>query len=274
MGLPTVTTDGEQILLEVPGPSILKEDANAVLIAPGPMKRSGIKVVWKEGSSSNPRDGGYIQLRDGRRIAMDFHQDLWHLPILQQRDRQSGTVRTSKEGPATIVRQTTIQPARTKSVRHITSFANSTNLVSTNRYQVLATSTSSDTAGTPPGFSGSPIPKGPRHRKRSGWTETDLAEDHRAWCHPATSIRKELLKHYPSLFPHDSATRRHILEYRCPDCDLTKGARQYRKSLRVKKKEAARQQACRSGIHAIESDMPRAGARMRICHNCHRQTDT
>eukprot|EP00961_Rhodomonas_salina_P033721 453609-Rhodomonas_salina.1 len=47
MGIPMVTTTGEPILFRVPGPSILREGANAILLAVGPMKRSGIRVVWR-----------------------------------------------------------------------------------------------------------------------------------------------------------------------------------------------------------------------------------
>eukprot|EP00961_Rhodomonas_salina_P183623 2478506-Rhodomonas_salina.1 len=84
MGIPTVTTTGEPILFRVPGPSILREGANAILLAVGPMKRSGIQVVWREGTVRNARDGGYIQLQDGSCIAMTFENDLWHLPVFAE----------------------------------------------------------------------------------------------------------------------------------------------------------------------------------------------
>eukprot|EP00961_Rhodomonas_salina_P001412 19564-Rhodomonas_salina.1 len=45
------------------------------------MKRSGIRVVWREGSARDSKDGWFIQLQDGRRIAMTFENDLWHLPV-------------------------------------------------------------------------------------------------------------------------------------------------------------------------------------------------
>eukprot|EP00961_Rhodomonas_salina_P184977 2497576-Rhodomonas_salina.2 len=46
MGIPTVTVTGEPVLFRVQGPSILHEGANSVLLAVGPMKLSGINVVW------------------------------------------------------------------------------------------------------------------------------------------------------------------------------------------------------------------------------------
>eukprot|EP00961_Rhodomonas_salina_P102137 1373598-Rhodomonas_salina.1 len=81
MGIPTVTTDWYPMLLEVPGPAILHEDANAILLAVGPMKRSGIKVDWREGTARNPTDGGTIELPDGLKVAMTFKNDLWRLPV-------------------------------------------------------------------------------------------------------------------------------------------------------------------------------------------------
>eukprot|EP00961_Rhodomonas_salina_P259149 3501394-Rhodomonas_salina.1 len=81
MGIPMVTTTGEPILFRVPGPSILLEGVNAILLAVGPMKRSGIRVVWREGSARDSKDGRFIQLQDGRSIAMTFENDLWHLPV-------------------------------------------------------------------------------------------------------------------------------------------------------------------------------------------------
>eukprot|EP00961_Rhodomonas_salina_P103140 1386849-Rhodomonas_salina.2 len=81
MGIPTVTTTGKPILFQVPGPSILLEGANAILLAVGPMKHSGIRVKWREGTKRNAKDRGYIQLQDGLCIAMTFENDLWHLPV-------------------------------------------------------------------------------------------------------------------------------------------------------------------------------------------------
>eukprot|EP00961_Rhodomonas_salina_P202705 2734737-Rhodomonas_salina.1 len=45
------------------------------------MKRSGIKVDWREGTARNPTDGGTIELPDGRKVAMTFKNDLWRLPV-------------------------------------------------------------------------------------------------------------------------------------------------------------------------------------------------
>lgn len=81
LGIPTVTKDGEPILLEVPTPSILHEDAHGLLLAHGPMKRAGFDVKFREGTKHNPRDGGYIRLPDGRVVLLDFDEDLYYLPV-------------------------------------------------------------------------------------------------------------------------------------------------------------------------------------------------
>eukprot|EP00961_Rhodomonas_salina_P058785 789501-Rhodomonas_salina.2 len=81
MGIPTVTTACEPILFRVPGPAILKEGANAILLAVGTIKCSEIQVAWKEGTARYPQDGGFIQLCDCRKIVMTFKNDLWHLPV-------------------------------------------------------------------------------------------------------------------------------------------------------------------------------------------------
>eukprot|EP00961_Rhodomonas_salina_P198714 2680236-Rhodomonas_salina.1 len=62
-------------------------------------------------------------------------------------------------------------------------------------------------------------------------------EDHRAWAHPGASKRQEIMTGYPSLFPCDKATRKAIMELRCPECNLTRGTRTYRKTKRMKEKE-------------------------------------
>eukprot|EP00961_Rhodomonas_salina_P254455 3438285-Rhodomonas_salina.1 len=218
VGIPLVTTKGDSILFHVPGLAILCEDANAILLAVGPLKRSGVTVVWREGTDRNSRDGGYVQLLDGRRVAMDFHNDLWHLPVWHNSDR-AGTLLGPK---ASALKQGSVSRSNravTQSVQRLG------DVCGTNRFQALAN------------FDGEPTFKAPKHRCKSSWTDEDVVEDHRAWAHPGTTKRQELLAGYPSLFPKDKATRKKILEFRCPECDLTQGARTYRKTKRQKEKE-------------------------------------
>mmetsp|Transcript_29959 Transcript_29959/g.61636 ORF Transcript_29959/g.61636 Transcript_29959/m.61636 type:complete len:208 (-) Transcript_29959:880-1503(-) len=81
MGVQTVASDGTPILLEVPGPSILHEKANSVLLAFGPFKRAGYRVHWKEGTDLDPHDGGHVKTPDGKRVNLRFQDDLWYLPV-------------------------------------------------------------------------------------------------------------------------------------------------------------------------------------------------
>eukprot|EP00961_Rhodomonas_salina_P280490 3789021-Rhodomonas_salina.1 len=150
MGLPTVTTAGEPILFRVPGPAILKEGANAILLAVGPMKRAGIKVEWREGTPRDPQDGGYIQLGDGRLIAMTFKNDLWHLPVFATASPPPG--RPAATSPA--VRTVTTSPV-----------SGPNRFYSTNRFSVLAGLTDEQNRDTL---------KAPKHRKKTGWTEADI----------------------------------------------------------------------------------------------------
>ena len=54
---------------------------------------------------------------------------------------------------------------------------------------------------------------------------------------PRGTMFDEITKEYPSLFPRDPAFRTAARQHRCPVCTLMKGARTYRKSKRMEKKQ-------------------------------------
>jgi len=81
LGIPTVTKDGEPLLLEVQGPSLLNKGANGVLLAHGPLQRAGFTVALRAGTRHNPHDGGYIRIPDGRVVMLRFENDLYYLPV-------------------------------------------------------------------------------------------------------------------------------------------------------------------------------------------------
>ena len=56
LGIPTVTSTGEPILFEVPGPGVLREGAHGLLVAHGLMQRAGYKIDMQPGTSTNPSD--------------------------------------------------------------------------------------------------------------------------------------------------------------------------------------------------------------------------
>mmetsp|Transcript_29890 Transcript_29890/g.61459 ORF Transcript_29890/g.61459 Transcript_29890/m.61459 type:complete len:480 (-) Transcript_29890:392-1831(-) len=81
MSIPTVTKDGEPLLLALPGPSILHKGANGLLLAHGPMQRAGFTINLRSGNKHNPRDGGFLRIPDGRVINLTFENDLYYLPV-------------------------------------------------------------------------------------------------------------------------------------------------------------------------------------------------
>jgi len=81
VGIPTVTRDGEPLLITIPGPSLLHTGANGLLLAHGPMQRAGFDIKMRPGNRHNPYDGGYIRIPDGRVISLRFENDLYYLPV-------------------------------------------------------------------------------------------------------------------------------------------------------------------------------------------------
>mmetsp|Transcript_60297 Transcript_60297/g.123885 ORF Transcript_60297/g.123885 Transcript_60297/m.123885 type:complete len:433 (+) Transcript_60297:345-1643(+) len=81
LAIPTVTADGEPLLLEIPGPSLYHKGANGILLAHGPMQRAGFIITLRSGTRHNPHDGGYIRNPDGRVVRLLFDNDLYCLPV-------------------------------------------------------------------------------------------------------------------------------------------------------------------------------------------------
>ena len=100
MGLSTISTNDTPVNVSVPGPSILLENANSVIIVYGPFKRAGYKINWKEGTTTNPEDGGTMTTPTGDVIPLTFKNDLWHLPIY--------SVPTKTVRPRTLAARTTL----------------------------------------------------------------------------------------------------------------------------------------------------------------------
>mmetsp|Transcript_18493 Transcript_18493/g.37553 ORF Transcript_18493/g.37553 Transcript_18493/m.37553 type:complete len:249 (-) Transcript_18493:288-1034(-) len=198
MGLPTVASDGTPLLLHVPRPSILMPEANSLILSYGALKRAGYK--WRESTSRNVEDSGYLETPGGACIALWFEKDLWHLPVFAQ--------------PAHTVRACTLRkPSNTP--------------VSVNTYSALA-----DDDSEPPCYHSYPvIPSAPKP-----WTQAEIQSDHEAWCHPGTTKTDAIIATYPDRYPKDPRYRAEVCKHRCPVCNLMKGARTYRKSKRMKSK--------------------------------------
>jgi len=81
LGIPTVTKDGEPLLLELPGPSLLHTGANGILLAHSLLQKAGFDVTLRAGTRHNPHDGGFIRIPDGRVIMLRFDNDLYYLPV-------------------------------------------------------------------------------------------------------------------------------------------------------------------------------------------------
>mmetsp|Transcript_60354 Transcript_60354/g.124045 ORF Transcript_60354/g.124045 Transcript_60354/m.124045 type:complete len:189 (+) Transcript_60354:660-1226(+) len=88
--IPTVTKDGEPLLLELPGPSLLHTDANGILIAHSLMQKAGFDVKLRSGTRHNPHDCGFIRIPDGRVIMLRFENDLYYLPVHTPVKRANG----------------------------------------------------------------------------------------------------------------------------------------------------------------------------------------
>mmetsp|Transcript_61400 Transcript_61400/g.126780 ORF Transcript_61400/g.126780 Transcript_61400/m.126780 type:complete len:204 (-) Transcript_61400:1493-2104(-) len=56
LGIPTVSADGEPLLLEVPGPSLLNKDANCILLSHGSLQKARFHVKLRSGTRHNPLD--------------------------------------------------------------------------------------------------------------------------------------------------------------------------------------------------------------------------
>jgi len=89
LGIPTVSADGEPLLLEVPGPSLLNKDANGILLAHGSMQKARFDIKLRAGTRHNPKDGGFIRIPDGRVIKLRFHNDLYYLLVHTPANRVS-----------------------------------------------------------------------------------------------------------------------------------------------------------------------------------------
>ena len=162
----------------MPGPSILHDSANSVLLALSPFKRAGYKLEEKEGTAQDPHDGGHLLTPDGKRIALSFKDDLWHLPLY------AAPVHTARPPAA---------------ARHPSAAACHTTC-SANPFALLT----DDPVSEPPSY---PVPYDAR------WTAADITESHETWCHPGHSVYDEIVTEYPNLFPKDpkyrAAARQH-----------------------------------------------------------------
>ena len=109
------------------------------------------------------------------------------------------------------------------------------------------------------------------------WTEKELQTSHEAWCHPGHSKFDEILGAHPEHFPKDPAFRTAAHKLWCPVCDLVKGSRKYRKSARMKLKQARKQTATSSILRdTVEAEVPTAlsgggAARVYAAHRDHRR---
>jgi len=81
LGIPTVTADGEPLLLELPGPSLLHTGANGILLAHSLLQKAGFTVKLRSGTRHNSHDGGFIRIPDGRVVRLRFENDLYYLPV-------------------------------------------------------------------------------------------------------------------------------------------------------------------------------------------------
>lgn len=81
MALPTVLTTGDHVVLEVPGPSVLQKDTNAVILLHAPMKKQGHKFELEEGSTSDLNFGCFLRFPDRRRVQLWFEEDRSYLPV-------------------------------------------------------------------------------------------------------------------------------------------------------------------------------------------------
>lgn len=216
MGLHTVTTDGTPLLVTITGQSILLEDANSVILAYGMMKQSGFHADWKEGTASNPHDGGCLRMPDGKKVKLRFDWDLWHLPEFatptpkpnSRKVKAMGCNVTPYHDPNCCI----TPPPQTRSA---------------NPFALLT----DDSLSEPSRY---PVPASAQ------WTLADVEEAHESWCHPGHSMTDEIIQEYPELFPKDSKFRAAARQHRCPVCTLMKGARTYRKGKKMKKQRRSR----------------------------------
>eukprot|EP00961_Rhodomonas_salina_P056520 759211-Rhodomonas_salina.1 len=51
MALPVITTAGEHVVIDVPGPCMLQKQGNALILAYAQLKRHGYLVEWAEGTT-------------------------------------------------------------------------------------------------------------------------------------------------------------------------------------------------------------------------------
>mmetsp|Transcript_60990 Transcript_60990/g.125733 ORF Transcript_60990/g.125733 Transcript_60990/m.125733 type:complete len:211 (-) Transcript_60990:228-860(-) len=79
--IPTVSRDGEPLLLHVPGPSILHTGAHGLLLSHSRWQKAGFDITLRPGNKHNPRDGGFIRTPEGHVINLDFRDDLYYLPV-------------------------------------------------------------------------------------------------------------------------------------------------------------------------------------------------
>ena len=168
IGIPTVTKDGEPVLLDMPGPSILNEDANGLLLAHSSMQRAGFKIKLRPGTQHNASDGGYIRLPDGRVVLLTFEDDLYYLPVHTPVGQHCVSA-----NPAITVRACARQQ------------------LSPNPFHLLQ---DDDSDPTPPS-------------RICQWTQQDLQTSHEAWCHPGHSKQDEIICAHPTHFPADPAFR-------------------------------------------------------------------
>mmetsp|Transcript_30545 Transcript_30545/g.63109 ORF Transcript_30545/g.63109 Transcript_30545/m.63109 type:complete len:300 (-) Transcript_30545:128-1027(-) len=100
LGIPTVSRDGEPLLLEVPGPSLLHEGANGILLAHGSMQRAGFEIKMRTGTRHNATDGGYIRIPDGRVVDLIYDNNLYYLPVHTPVTKRANRARYLTPAPA------------------------------------------------------------------------------------------------------------------------------------------------------------------------------
>jgi len=195
----TVDSHGTPVLLQGLPLGLFSETANCNILAQASLMRAGITPYYKIGTAEDPTDGGCLLLRDGRRIPLIFENELWYLPHAT--------------------------PVRGRPKRSISAATPTGSVQATNRYEVLASEIEeSDTEDV---LEDTGAYQAYLLRQK---VEQDIAR----WCHPGTTKRQQILRHYPHLFPRSADYKRLFTNYRMPLHAVMKGHRNYIQSSRVK----------------------------------------
>eukprot|EP00961_Rhodomonas_salina_P195450 2638522-Rhodomonas_salina.1 len=97
MALPAITTAGEHVVIDVPGPCVLQKQGNALILAYAQLKCtdtgwSGLRAQ----RSTHTSEATFLP--DGRRIKLHFDNDLYYLPV--HASTSASPAKTLKRQPA------------------------------------------------------------------------------------------------------------------------------------------------------------------------------